>query len=134
MIPRSAAWREHVGGRLRGHAEEDEIQIRVGDLVERSVDLLSQHLVAEEVGAVERALEPRGAQVVIRDEPEFSGMGRSAGHHDAARLEERAEPFGRLADRHGASRISCRSRSLRAITIFWTSLVPSPMIISGESR
>ena len=27
-----------------------------------------------------------------------------------------------------------RSRSFRAITIFWISLVPSPMIISGVSR
>ena len=30
--------------------------------------------------------------------------------------------------------IACRSRSLRAITNFWISLVPSPMIINGESR
>src|SRR5690606_34887645 len=90
-----------VGGG-RG-ADEDEVELAVGQVVDRGDDRHAEDLAGFARRAVEGALVPRGEDVVQADEAELAGMGGHAGDDDAAGLEQGPEGLHRMTGHEATS-------------------------------
>ena len=89
--PLAAAWRSTSGLAAGRRAHEDQVGGAVGDLVDRAEGGTPEDVDAFAVGGEDLALVAVGEDVVEGDEAELAGVGRGAGHDDAAWVEQRPE-------------------------------------------